>query len=133
EPYLDYKPGQYLTVLLDVDGKQERRSYSLCTSPYVDPYPGITVKRVKDGVISNYLNDRLRPGKSLEIMKPTGNFTVDFHSQNRHHYVVVTGGSGITPIMGIIKSVLVNEPLSRISILYCSRAEDQIIFNEQLA
>lgn len=132
EPYLDYKPGQYLTVILDVNGKEERRSYSLCTSPFVDPYPGITVKRVKDGLISNYLIDKLRPGKSIEIMKPMGHFTLDFHSKNKYHYVMVTGGSGITPIMGLIKSVLINEPHSRISLLYCSRSEDQIIFHQQL-
>lgn len=132
EPYLDYKPGQYLTVILDIEGKEERRSYSLCTSPFVDPYPGITVKRVKGGIISNYLVDKLRPGKSIEIMKPMGHFTLDFHSKNKFHYVMVTGGSGITPIMGLAKSVLVNEPQSKITLLYCSRSEEQIIFNKQL-
>jgi ring-1,2-phenylacetyl-CoA epoxidase subunit PaaE len=132
EPYLDYKPGQYLTVILDIEGKEERRSYSLCTSPFVDPYPGITVKRVKGGLISNYLVDKLRPGKSIEIMKPMGHFTLDFHSKNKFHYVMVTGGSGITPIMGLAKSVLVNEPQSKITLLYCSRSEEQIIFNKQL-
>jgi len=132
EPYLDYKPGQYLTVILDIDGKEERRSYSLCTSPFVDPYPGITVKRVRGGLISNYLLDKLRPGKSIEIMKPMGHFTLDFHSKNKHHYVMVTGGSGITPIMGLAKSILINEPLSQITLLYCSRSEEQIIFKKQL-
>src|SRR5690606_36514603 len=132
EPYLEYKPGQFLTVLLDVKGKEERRSYSLCTSPYLDPYPGITVKRVKDGVISNYLNEKIRPGKTIEVMKPMGHFTFDFHSQNKGHYVMVTGGSGITPIMGLIKSILINEPHSRITLIYCSRSEDQIIFYDQL-
>ncbi len=132
EPYLDYKPGQYLTVILDIEGKEERRSYSLCTSPYTDPYPGITVKRVKDGLISNYLLDKLRPGKSIEIMKPMGHFTLDFHSKNKYHYVMVTGGSGITPVMGLAKSILVNEPQSQITLLYCSRSEEQIIFNKQL-
>lgn len=133
EPYLDYKPGQFLTVILDINGQEERRSYSLCTSPYVDPYPGITVKRVKEGLISNYLNDQIRPGKTIEIMKPMGHFTLDFHSQNKRHYVMVTGGSGITPIMGITKSVLVNEPNSEVTLLYCSRSEEQIIFNDELA
>lgn len=132
EPYLDYKPGQYLTVILDVNGKEERRSYSLCTSPFLDSYPGITVKRVKEGVISNYLLDNLRPGKSIEIMKPMGHFTLDFHSKNNFHYVMVTGGSGITPIMGLAKSILVNEPNSKITLLYCSRSEEQIIFREEL-
>jgi ring-1,2-phenylacetyl-CoA epoxidase subunit PaaE len=132
EPYLDYKPGQYLTVILDINGKEERRSYSLCTSPYVDPYPGITVKKIKDGLVSNFLNDKIRPGKSVEVMKPMGHFTMDYHSQNKRHVVMVTGGSGITPIMGITKSLLVNEPNSRITLLYCSRSEDQIIFKGQL-
>lgn len=132
EPYLDYKPGQYLTVIVDINGKEERRSYSLCTSPFVDPYPGITVKRVKGGLISNYLLDKMRPGKSLDIMKPMGNFTLDFHSKNRFHYVMVTGGSGITPIMGLAKSILINEPQSQITLLYCSRSEEQIIFHQHL-
>ncbi len=132
EPYLEYKAGQFLTVILEIEGKEVRRSYSLCTSPYVDPYPGITVKRVKDGVVSNYLNDQLRPGKTIEAMKPLGNFTSSFHSKNKNHFVMITGGSGITPIMGITKSVLVNEPSSKITLIYCSRSEEQIIFKNEL-
>jgi ring-1,2-phenylacetyl-CoA epoxidase subunit PaaE len=132
EPYLDYKPGQYLTVILELNGKEERRSYSLCTSPFTDPHPGITVKKVKGGLVSNYLNEQVRPGKTLEIMKPLGNFTTDFHSKNKNHFVMVAGGSGITPIMGLTKSVLVNEPLSKVTLIYCSRSEEQIIFKKQL-
>lgn len=132
EPYLEYKPGQYLTVILDIEGKEVRRSYSLCTSPYMDSYPGITVKRVKGGLVSNYLNEQLRPGKTLEIMKPQGNFTIDFHSKNKNHFVLIAAGSGITPIMGIMKSVLINEPNSKVTLLYCSRSEEQIIFKEEI-
>jgi len=132
EPFLEYKAGQYLTVILDINGKEERRSYSLCTSPFVDPYPGITVKRVKDGLVSNYLNDRLRPGKTIDIMKPMGNFTTTYHSQNERHFVMIAGGSGITPIMGITKSVLINEPKTKVTLLYCSRSENEIIFKSQL-
>ncbi|GHB26434.1 ferredoxin--NADP reductase [Mongoliitalea lutea] len=132
EPYLDYKPGQFLTLILEIDGKEVRRSYSLCTSPFVDPYPGISVKRVTGGLVSNYLNDQIRPGKTIEIMKPLGNFTVPFHSQNKRNFVMVAGGSGITPIMGILKSALINEPQSKVSLLYCSRNEEQIIFKNAL-
>jgi ring-1,2-phenylacetyl-CoA epoxidase subunit PaaE len=132
EPFLEYKPGQYLSLILDLGGKEVRRSYSLCTSPYTDPHPGITVKRVEGGLVSNYINDQLRPGKTLEVMKPLGHFTTDFHSKNKRHFVMIAGGSGITPIMGIAKSVLVNEPESKITLLYCSRSEDQIIFKSQL-
>jgi ring-1,2-phenylacetyl-CoA epoxidase subunit PaaE len=132
DPYLDYKPGQYLTVILDLGGKEVRRSYSLCTSPYTDPHPGITVKKVKGGLVSNYLNEQIRPGKTIEIMKPLGHFTTDFHSKNKNHFVMIAGGSGITPIMGIAKSVLVNEPSSKVTLIYCSRSEEQIIFKKQL-
>ncbi|RZS96818.1 ferredoxin--NADP reductase [Cecembia calidifontis] len=132
EPYLEYKAGQYLTVILDINGKEERRSYSLCTSPYVDPHPGITVKRVRGGLVSNYLNDQLRPGKTIEIMKPMGHFTTDYHSQNQRHFVMIAGGSGITPIMGITKSVLINEPQSKVTLIYCSRSENEIIFKKAL-
>jgi len=132
EPFLEYKPGHFLTLILEINGKEERRSYSLCTSPYVDPYPGVTVKRIKGGVVSNYLNDHIHPGKTINILKPMGNFTTDFHSKNKNHFVMIAGGSGITPIMGIIKSVLINEPHSKITLLYCSRSEDEIIFKNQL-
>lgn len=132
EPYLDYKPGQYISLILELGGKEVRRSYSLCTSPFTDPHPGITVKRVKGGVVSNYLNEQIRPGKTIEIMKPLGHFTTEFHSKNKNHFVMVAGGSGITPIMGIIKSVFVNEPESKVTLIYCSRSEDQIIFKKQL-
>ncbi|UJP63666.1 ferredoxin--NADP reductase [Mongoliitalea daihaiensis] len=132
EPYLEYKPGQFLTLILEIEGKEVRRSYSLCTSPFVDPYPGISVKRVAGGLVSNYLNDQIRPGKTIEIMKPLGNFTTSFHSQNKRNFVMVAGGSGITPIMGILKSVLINEPQSKVSLLYCSRSEEQIIFKKAL-
>jgi ring-1,2-phenylacetyl-CoA epoxidase subunit PaaE len=132
EPFLEYRPGQYLTVILELGGKEVRRSYSLCTSPYVDPHPGITIKRVEGGLVSNYLNDQIRPGKTIEIMKPLGHFTSDFHSKNKNHFVMIAGGSGITPIMGISKSVLINEPDSKVTLIYCSRSEDQIIFRNQL-
>jgi ring-1,2-phenylacetyl-CoA epoxidase subunit PaaE len=132
EPFLEYKPGQFLTVILDLDGKEQRRSYSLCTSPFVDPYPGISVKRVDGGLFSNFLNEKIFPGKTINMLAPMGNFTSDFHSKNQRHFFLVAGGSGITPIMGILKSLLVNEPKSKATLLYCSRNEEQIIFKKEL-
>jgi ring-1,2-phenylacetyl-CoA epoxidase subunit PaaE len=132
EPFLDYKPGQFLTLILELNGKQERRSYSLCTSPFVDPFPGITVKRLEGGLVSNHINDQFFPGKRVTVMKPLGNFVSDYHSKNRRIYGMIAGGSGITPIMGIIKTILVNEPLSIVHLLYCSRSQDSIIFNEAI-
>ncbi|SEJ39623.1 ring-1,2-phenylacetyl-CoA epoxidase subunit PaaE [Cyclobacterium xiamenense] len=132
EPFLDYKPGQFLTLILELNGKQERRSYSLSTSPFVDPFPGITVKRLEGGLVSNHINDQFFPGKRVTVMKPLGNFVSDYHSQNRRLYGMIAGGSGITPIMGIIKTILINEPLSTVHLLYCSRSQDSIIFNEAI-
>lgn len=132
EPFLDYKPGQFLTLVMEFEGQEQRRSYSLCTSPFVDPFPGISVKRVQKGKFSNFLNERVFPGKTINVMKPLGNFTTDFHSKNKKHFFLVAAGSGITPIMGILKSVLVNEPNSKVSLLYCSRNESQIIFKKEL-
>jgi ring-1,2-phenylacetyl-CoA epoxidase subunit PaaE len=132
EPILDYKPGQFLTLVMEFNGKEERRSYSLCTSPFVDPFPGISVKRVAEGLFSNFLNEKMFPGKTINVLKPMGHFTTDFHSKNRRHFFLIAGGSGITPIMGILKTVLVNEPNSIITLIYCSRNEEQIIFKNQL-
>ncbi|EON75356.1 Phenylacetate-CoA oxygenase/reductase, PaaK subunit [Lunatimonas lonarensis] len=132
EPHLEYKPGQFLTVIIEINGKEERRSYSLCTSPYLDPHPAITVKRLSGGIVSNYLNDHIFPGKKIAVMKPLGNFTNEYHSKHERSYGMIAAGSGITPIMGILKSILINEPLSTINLLYGSRSEDQIIFKENL-
>ncbi|TDK44849.1 ferredoxin--NADP reductase [Algoriphagus formosus] len=132
EPFLEYKPGQFLTLVMDFEGKEHRRSYSLCTSPFVDPFPGISVKKVAGGLFSNYLNEKVFPGKTINVLPPLGNFTVDFHSSLQRHFILVAGGSGITPIMGILKSVLVNEPKSIATLIYCSRNEEMIIFKDQL-
>lgn len=133
EPFLEYKPGQFLSLVMDFEGKEQRRSYSLCTSPFVDPFPGISVKRVPDGLFSNFLNEKIFPGKTINVLKPLGHFTTDFHSKNRRHFFLIAGGSGITPIMGILKSALVNEPNSIITLIYCSRNEEQVIFKNQLS
>jgi ring-1,2-phenylacetyl-CoA epoxidase subunit PaaE len=90
------------------------------------------VKRVAEGLFSNFLNEKMFPGKTINVLKPMGHFTTDFHSKNRRHFFLIAGGSGITPIMGILKTVLVNEPNSIITLIYCSRNEEQIIFKNQL-
>lgn len=132
EPHLEYLPGQFLTIIMVINGKEERRSYSLCTSPFVDPFPGITVKKLPGGVVSNYMNEFVFPGKKITVMRPMGNFTCDYHSKNKRHYGMVVAGSGITPIFGITKSILINEPNSKVSLLYGSRNEAHVIFRSKL-
>src|SRR5690606_189285 len=98
-----YRPGQYVTVSVMINGKEERRAYSFCTSPLTDSFPAITVKKVADGAVSPYLNEVLKAGMEIRLMPPMGKFTPELHASNRKHYVLFGGGSGITPVMSILK------------------------------
>ncbi|HCS21826.1 MAG TPA: oxidoreductase [Bacteroidetes bacterium] len=128
-----YLPGQYVTVSTWLNGKEQRRAYSFCSSPYTDPHPAITVKKVSDGQVSPFLNDTLKAGDTIALMPPMGNFTAEIDPENRKNYVLFGGGSGITPIMSLLKSILKQEPLSTISLVYANRDEQSIIFHKELA
>lgn len=132
EQPLVYKSGQFLTLIITVDGKEVRRAYSLCSSPFLNERPAVTVKRVDNGKMSNWLADNLRTGAKIKVMAPTGQFTTEYVSTNKRHLVMFAGGSGITPMMSIIKSTLTQEPESMISLIYCNRNIDSIIFRNEL-
>lgn len=132
EPKIKYKPGQYLTLSPVIGGKKIRRAYSLCSSPLTDAYPAVTVKRVEGGLVSNYLNNTLKPGDTLEVMSPLGNFVVEPEEGRNRHLILIGGGSGITPLLSIAKSILFAEPESQISLIYANRNEHSIIFHQQL-
>ena len=129
---LPYQAGQFLTLIIPVDGQEVRRSYSLCTSPAVDLHPSVTVKRVASGQVSNYLNDTLKPGDTVQVLEPMGTFTTPIDPTNQRHLVMLGGGSGITPLMGLLKSVLHQEPQSKVSLIYANRDPSSIIFRQQL-
>ena len=129
---IQYKSGQFLTLILPVNGKEVRRAYSLCSSPFVDQDLAVTVKRVETGLMSNWLADYLKPGSKVKVMEPMGQFTTEFSKQNKRHLVMFAGGSGITPMMSIIKSILSQEPESIVSLIYCNRDIDSIIFKDAL-
>lgn len=129
---ISYKPGQFLTLITTVNGKEVRRAYSLCSSPFVDKDLAVTVKRVDNGLMSNWLPDNLKPGATMKIMEPMGQFTTDYNSSNKRHIILFAGGSGITPMMSIIKSILIQEPNSICSLIYCNRDIDSIIFKAEL-
>jgi ring-1,2-phenylacetyl-CoA epoxidase subunit PaaE len=131
-PPLEYKSGQFLTLITPVDGKEIRRSYSLCSSPFLDEPPAVTVKRVEEGKMSNWLANNIKPGSRIKVMAPTGHFTTEFLPNNKRHLVMFAGGSGITPMMSIIKSTLTQEPESIVSLIYCNRNIDSIIFRDEL-
>ncbi|RMG22065.1 MAG: ferredoxin--NADP reductase, partial [Bacteroidetes bacterium] len=113
-------------------GKEYRRAFSLSSSPVTDSDLRVTIKRVPGGVVSNYLRDHVQAGEEIEVMPPMGNFGFVPRPENSQHYVLIGGGSGITPLMSIIKTVLAVEPQSKLTLWYCNRDEASIIFCRQL-
>jgi len=132
EEPLEYLSGQFLTLVLQINGEEVRRAYSLDSSPYIDEDLSVTIKRVDGGLVSNYLNDNAKAGDAMKVMGAMGHFTTDFKANNKRHIIMFAGGSGITPMMSIIKSLLHEEPESIASLIYCNRNIDSIIFEDQL-
>jgi ring-1,2-phenylacetyl-CoA epoxidase subunit PaaE len=128
----NFLPGQYTTLKMNVGGENVNRSYSFCSSPFLDEPLTIAVKRVAGGKGSNYINDNFKPGVEIEVMEPLGNFHSPLAESNEKHYILFGGGSGITPLMSILKSVLVKEPKSKVTLFYGNRNEDSIIFKDTL-
>jgi ring-1,2-phenylacetyl-CoA epoxidase subunit PaaE len=131
EPKIKYKSGQFLTLIVPVQGKEVRRAYSLCSSPFVDDDLAVSIKRVDGGLMSNWLPDNLKVGAKVRIMEPMGQFTTEYSTSNKRHLIMFAGGSGITPMMSIIKSTLTQEPDSICSLIYCNRDIDSVIFKNQ--
>ncbi len=127
---VNYKSGQFLTLIIPIQGKEVRRAYSLCSSPFTDGDLAVTVKRVDRGLMSNWLPDNLKAGSKVKVMEPMGQFTTEFKTDNKRHLIMFAGGSGITPMMSIIKSTLTREPNSICSLIYCNRDIDSIIFKD---
>lgn len=127
-----YRPGQFLTILLPVDDKKIRRSYSMSSSPYTDVSLAITIKRVPGGYASNLLLDSIKVGDTLEVMEPMGAFFPKQSDDQTRQVVFVGAGSGITPLFSILKSILMVEPESEVFLIYGSRNEDSIIFKNKL-
>lgn len=127
-----FKPGQHLTLKADISGEDVRRNYSLCVSP-AEGQLKVTVKRIVGGAFSNWANDELRPGDVLDVMAPHGSFTWNFDPAVRNLYVGFAGGSGITPILSLLKTALATEPRSRFTLLYGNRDSQSVIFLEELA
>ncbi len=126
-----YTQGQYLTLKMDIGGKEQRRSYSMCSSP-LEPGLAVTVKRVKNGMVSNYLNDKVKAGDSIEVMEPAGRFFTALDADQRKTYFLFGAGSGITPLFSILKTILEQEPQSTVHLLYGNRTEESILFKNQL-
>ena len=130
-PAYRFRPGQYLTLRATIGGDDIRRSYSIC-SGLDDCELRVAVKRVAGGAFSNFVNDRLKPGDAVEVMTPAGRFTLP-PAEGARTIVAIACGSGITPILSHLKTVLAREPDSRFVLLYGNRTSRDIMFAEALA
>lgn len=129
--FTNYKPGQYLTLKVNVNGEDLRRAFSLSSSPATDDHLSVTIKRVEDGRASNWLRDNLQVGDVLSVLPPMGKFFAEIDPNNSKQYILIGAGSGITPLMSIAKTVLSEEPDSKVTLWYGNRSEDSIIFKNQ--
>jgi ring-1,2-phenylacetyl-CoA epoxidase subunit PaaE len=127
----DFVPGQYLTVRAPIDGAPVQRTYSIC-SGIDDGELRIAVKRVDGGAFSNYANDNLAVGMKLDVMPPIGRFTAEPGIHAGANYVAFAAGSGVTPILSIVKTLLAREPDSVFTLFYGNRDRNSVIFREQL-
>lgn len=125
---LNYQPGQFITLILTIAGKKVRRAYSLCSAPALGELPAVTVKAVAGGIMSNYINNEVKAGDVIQIMEPMGSFVLDINASNKKQVFLFGGGSGVTPLISIAKSILNQELESKISIIYANRDQDSIIF-----
>ncbi|MEY2654180.1 MAG: phenylacetate-CoA oxygenase/reductase subunit PaaK [Pseudomonadota bacterium] len=130
-----FTQGQYLTLRHVVDGQDLRRSYSVCEG--VDDVEQhsllrVGVRKVRGGVFSNWINTELKAGDTLQVMAPQGRFFVPIEPAARRHHVGIAGGSGITPILSILKTVLAREPGSRCTLIYGNRSLQSTMFKEAL-
>ena len=123
-----FRPGESLTLRRMVDGREERRSYSICSAAGTAPRVGVRV--VPDGLFSTWLVNDIRPGDEVEVQSPSGSFVVDPALGGRH--VLIAAGSGITPMMSIASSLLTN-PMSQVTLLYGNRRTNTVMFAEELA
>jgi ring-1,2-phenylacetyl-CoA epoxidase subunit PaaE len=126
-----FTQGQYLTLRKEIAGQDLRRSYSICAG-VDDGELRVGVRKVRGGVFSQWINEQLKPGDVISVMAPQGRFFVPVEPQARRHHLGVAGGSGITPILSIMKTVLAREPRSRFTLIYGNRTLKSTMFKEEL-
>jgi len=127
-----FKAGQHLTFRREFGGEEVRRNYSVCVSPS-EGVLKIGVKKIAGGVFSGWVNDELKTGDELEVMAPHGSFCWNFDPDARREYVAFAGGSGITPILSLMKTALAMEPNSRFTLFYGNRNSFGVMFLEEIA
>jgi len=126
-----YKQGQNLTLIHDFDGEELRRSYSICSSVN-DAELRVGIKKVEGGRFSTWANSELNIGDTIKLLPPTGHFYVDLNPNQQCHYVGVAAGSGITPILSILKTTLETEDESSFTLIYGNKSTGSIMFLEDI-
>ena len=130
-PDFRFSHGQHLTLRQSLDGTEHRRSYSICAGT-ADGELRVGVRKVPGGVFSTWINERLKAGDTLQVMAPEGRFFVPLEPALARHYLGIAGGSGITPILSIMKTVLAAEPLSTFTLIYGNRRQRSTMFMEEI-
>jgi ring-1,2-phenylacetyl-CoA epoxidase subunit PaaE len=126
-----FKAGQNVTLRTTIQGKEVRRSYSICSSPYENELR-IAIKKAEAGLFSSYAHEYFEKSQILDVLPPTGNFILPPASTNNQHYVAFAAGSGITPVISILKTVLEENPDTRFSLIYGNQNRASVIFREEL-
>ena len=126
-----YKQGQYLTLKAQIDGESVQRSYSLCSSP-LDEVLQVGIKQVPMGKFSTFANQELKVGDTLDSLSPNGNFYVEVSKDAQKNYVCFAAGSGVTPMLSIIKTHLLSEPKATFKLFYINQTVSSIILKEEL-
>jgi ring-1,2-phenylacetyl-CoA epoxidase subunit PaaE len=127
----EFIPGQYLTVREQLNGQEVRRSYSICAG-LDDGALRIAIKRVEGGVFSTWANESLQAGDRIDVMPPRGDFHTEIRPENEKNYLCICAGSGITPVLSIIKTMLAREPKSRVTLLYGNQRTNTMMFRNDL-
>jgi ring-1,2-phenylacetyl-CoA epoxidase subunit PaaE len=126
-----YIQGQNVTIRTTINGEEIRRSYSICSAPYENQLK-VAVKKVDSGIFSTYANEKLQQGDVLDVMPPIGKFYTELNHLHKKNYLGVAAGSGITPIVSIIKQTLQTEPQSTFTLVYSNKNKNSIIFFEEI-
>ena len=127
----EFTAGQYINLKLTLDGQEIRRAYSICSSPNSGELR-IAIKSVQNGHFSKFANDNLKTGDIIEVGQPEGKFTFEPNAEKQKNYAAFVAGSGITPVMSILKSVLENEPNSTFVLVYGNKSPEETIFHQEL-
>lgn len=126
-----FSAGQNVTLRTSIGGQEVRRSYSICSSPFENELR-VAIKKADQGLFSSHAHTYFKPSQVLDVLAPTGNFILPLNSTNKKHYIAFASGSGITPIISLLKTILIEEPQSRFTLIYGNRSRSSVIFREEL-